>query len=287
VKLARLPDHFAQTVSHRTRYEHRGTDVLVLCYHAIEDDWNARFSVTPSALKRHVEFLMCHGYRLTTFSDAIATPIAPRTAAITFDDGFRSVIERAFALLSDLGVVATVFVPTEFIDSGRPPRWGGGLEEWIGTEHESKLLPLSPSELVELADAGWEVGSHTCTHPHLRRLGSADLARELSESRRRCSEFVGRPCVSLAYPYGDVDERVRTAAEKAGYRHACTLPRRFHDATPLAWPRVGIWHGENQRTFALKISPTFRRLRRFRVWELAADARVATRRLREKGRLDR
>jgi peptidoglycan/xylan/chitin deacetylase (PgdA/CDA1 family) len=270
-------------VSHSSRDEEASSDVLVLCYHAIEDDWTARLSVTRSTLKQHVEFLLRRGYRLTTFSEAIAKPVAPRTAAITFDDGFRSVIECAFALLSDLGAVATVFVPTAFIDNGRPPMWEGGLSDWIGTEHEAKLLPLSQPELVELADAGWEIGSHTCTHPHLRRLGSAELAWELAESRRRCSELVGRPCVSLAYPYGDVDERVRVAAGEAGYRYACTLPRRFHDATPLAWPRVGIWHGEDQRTFALKISPTFRRLRRSRVWELAADARLATRRLREEG----
>jgi peptidoglycan/xylan/chitin deacetylase (PgdA/CDA1 family) len=270
-------------VFQRSREERAMPDVLVLCYHAVDDAWTARFSVTPATLKHHVQFLLRRGYRLTTFSEAITAPVAPRTAAITFDDGFRSVIERAFTLLSDLGAVATVFVPTAFIDSARPPRWEGGLAEWIGTEHESKLLPLSQSELVNLAEEGWEIGSHTCTHPHLTRLGSAELARELTESRQRCSELVGRPCMSLAYPYGDVDERVRAAAEAAGYRHACTLPRRFHDAAPLAWPRVGIWHGEGQGTFALKISPTFRRLRRSRVWELAADARVAARGPREEG----
>jgi peptidoglycan/xylan/chitin deacetylase (PgdA/CDA1 family) len=270
-----------QAVSHRSRDQDASKDVLILCYHAIEDDWKARLSVTPWLLKQHVDFLLRQGYRLTTFSEATATTVAARTAAITFDDGFRSVIERAFPLLSDLGAVATVFVPTAFIDTKRPPRWEGGLAEWIGTEHESKLLPLSQPELVELADAGWEIGSHTCTHPHLTRLGSADLTRELTDSRQRCSEFVGRPCTSLAYPYGDVDERVRAAAEEAGYRHACTLPRRFHDATPLAWPRVGIWHGDYPRKFALKVSPAFRRLRRSGAWRVVADTRVALRRLRE------
>lgn len=263
---------------HRNRDSNERGDTLVLCYHAVEEDWDARFSITPATLRRHVEFLLRRGYRLTTFGEAVSSPTDRKTAAITFDDGFRSVAEQALGLLSEVGVVATVFVPTAFIDSGGSPSWEG-LSDWIGTDHEAKMLPLSQSELVELAERGWEIGSHTCTHPHLSRLAADDLARELAESRRRCSELMGRPCVSLAYPYGDADERVRLAAATAGYHYACTLPRRFRDPSPLMWPRVGVWHGDTGRTFALKVSPAFRRLRRSSLWALLADSRVAARRL--------
>ena len=74
-------------------------------------------------------------------------------------------------------------------------------------------------------DAGWEVGSHTRSHPRLSQVeDDAELADELEGSRRVCEERLGRPCQSIAYPYGDHDERVVAAAGRAGYRYGLTLP---------------------------------------------------------------
>jgi peptidoglycan/xylan/chitin deacetylase (PgdA/CDA1 family) len=248
----------------------RGTDVLVLCYHAVNERWPAALSVTPDAFRRQLDFLVDRGYNAVSFTEAVFAPPARRTVAITFDDAFRSVKEQAFPLLAERGFVATVFVPTSFLDNGQPASWSG-VSQWLGTEHEQQMLPLTRGELMELAGAGWEIGSHTCTHPRLTQLGDRELAWELASSRQRCSDLIGRPCVTLAYPYGDFDERVRRAAETAGYEAACTLPARFRTAVPLAWPRVGIWHDDSDRTFALKVSPALRRLRRSFLWG-AADA---------------
>ena len=257
----------------------RRPDVLVLCHHAIDDSWPAELSVTPDNFGRQLDLLLERGYQATTFTEAVLSPRAARMVAITFDDGFRSVIELAFPLLRERGLVATVFIPTSFVDADHAASWDG-VSRWLGTAHESKLRPLSQPELVELADSGWEIGSHTCTHPHLTQLDDAKLAWELTESRRHCSELVGRPCLSLAYPYGDFDQRVRDAAAAAGYRAACTVPTRFHRATPLAWPRVGVWHDDTDRTFALKVSPTVRRIRRSPLWAVLDTLRLAWGRLR-------
>jgi peptidoglycan/xylan/chitin deacetylase (PgdA/CDA1 family) len=254
-------------------------DVLVLCYHAVDETWPADLSVTPAAFERQLDFLLDHEFEFTTFADAVTSPSARRTVAITFDDAFRSVLERAFPLLQERQLVATVFVPAAFVDAGRPASWDG-VAGWLGTEHEQKMLPLSRAELLDLAEAGWEIGSHTCTHPRLTQLGDRELAWELASSRQRCSDLIGRPCVTLAYPYGDFDERVRRAAETAGYEVACTLPRRFHAPVPLAWPRVGIWHDDSDRMFALKVSQTFRRARRSPLWSLLDRGRLTMSRVR-------
>lgn len=254
-------------------------DVLVLCYHAVDETWPAELSVTPAAFERQLDFLLERGFEFTTFAQAVTSPPARRTVAVTFDDAFRSVVDVAFALLRTRQLVATVFVPTAFVDGAEPASWDG-VTRWLGTEHERKLLPLSQAELLELADAGWEIGSHTRTHPHLTRLGDAELASELESSRDRCSELVGRPCPTLAYPYGDFDERVRQAAEAAGYEAACTVPTRFHAPVPLAWPRVGIWHDDGERIFAVKVSPTVRRARRSPVWSVLDRGRLTMSRLR-------
>jgi peptidoglycan/xylan/chitin deacetylase (PgdA/CDA1 family) len=255
-----------------------GADVLVLCYHAVDETWPVDLSVAEDKFERQLDSLLSRGYQAATFHQAVFGPTPQRTLAITFDDGFRSVAERAFPLLAERGLVATVFVPTSFIDAGTAASWEG-VSHWLGTEHERKMLPLTRAELLELSAAGWEVGSHTCTHPHLTRLGDDELAWELAESRRRCGEVLGRPCVTLAYPYGDWDERVRRAADRAGYEAACSLPRRFPSPTPLAWPRVGIWRDDGDRTFAFKVSPTLRRVRRSPLWGIVDAARLTLGRL--------
>jgi peptidoglycan/xylan/chitin deacetylase (PgdA/CDA1 family) len=98
-------------------------------------------------------------------------------------------------------------------------------------------------------------------HPHLTELGDRELARELCASQEACEHHTGTPCVSIAYPYGDVDARVTAAAARAGYLHGAALPVRWHRPRPLEWPRVGVYHGDSQRRFALKASRTVRAVR--------------------------
>jgi peptidoglycan/xylan/chitin deacetylase (PgdA/CDA1 family) len=105
------------------------------------------------------------------------------------------------------------------------------------------------------------VGSHTCSHPRLTTVGDEQLAKELRESKAACEEGMGRPCRSIAYPYGDVDARVIDATRAAGYELAAALPKRHGSRDPLDWPRVGVYHGDDLRRFKLKVSPLLRRLR--------------------------
>ena len=177
---------------------------------------------------------------------------------MTFDDAYRSVLDLAYPILSSLGLPATVFVVTDFADERRPLEWPG-IDHWRGGPHEPELRGLNWKELAELADSGWEIGSHTRTHPRLTRLSDEALARELEESRARCEQVLQRPCRSLAYPYGDFDGRVVAAAAKAGYTAAAieglVRPR------PLAWPRVGVYRENSMTHFRLKVSPTLGELR--------------------------
>jgi peptidoglycan/xylan/chitin deacetylase (PgdA/CDA1 family) len=245
------------------------TDVLVLCYHAVSERWPADLAVTPARLDAQVRFLLARGYRGATFQDAITAPPTPKTLAVTFDDGFRSTFERGVPVLSRLGVPATIFVVTDLVGAAEPMVWPG-IDHWLRGPYEAELAPISWSELRQLADAGWEVGSHTSTHPRLTDCDDASLERELRASRTRCEDRLGRPCRSIAYPFGDVDGRVVRAAADAGYSAACTLPDRLHEPSPLAWPRVAVWRADTGIRFRIKVSPPFRQLRGSRAWPTVA-----------------
>jgi peptidoglycan/xylan/chitin deacetylase (PgdA/CDA1 family) len=245
---------------------------VVLCYHAVSETWSAPLSVTPQELERQIRLLLARGYRGETFTGAIAGSRDARTVAITFDDAYRSVFELAFPILSRVGFRATVFVPSAFADSDAPMAWPG-IDHWLGGPHEAELRPMSWDQLRRLAEAGWEIGSHTRSHPRLTRLDDESVARELAGSRRDCEQGLGRPCRALAYPYGDHDERIVRAAREAGYAAACSLPAGRHRPDPLCWPRIGIYHPDDRLRFRLKVSPAVRRLRASRAWALVSTLR--------------
>jgi peptidoglycan/xylan/chitin deacetylase (PgdA/CDA1 family) len=250
-------------------------DVLVLCYHAVSDGWPSPLAVAPDRLERQLAMLVRRGYRGATFERAVTAPPASRTLAVTFDDGYLSVLTHARPILDRLGLPATVFVPTDFVGTEAPMQWPG-IDHWVGDVHEDELRGMTWEQLGSLRDAGWEIGSHTCSHPRLSRLGDAALADELRESRRACADRLG-DCRTLALPYGDGDARVLTAASEAGYVAVAGLPGR---GTPSAgWRRVGVYPADGQGRFALKVAPPVRRLRRSGLARpLEAAARIRPRR---------
>jgi peptidoglycan/xylan/chitin deacetylase (PgdA/CDA1 family) len=247
-------------------------DPLALCYHAISEHWPADLSTTPERLESQLGTLVVRGYRGVTFSELATGTMAGGPLAVTFDDGYRSVIDLALPIMRRLGLPGTVFVVTDYLENPSPMRWPG-IDQWAGGIHEHELEPLSPDDLRSLADEGWEIGSHTRSHPRLTELGPRAIEHELRESRESCERVLGMPCRSIAYPYGDVNDSVIAAAATAGYSAGATLPGRFDQAGPLAWPRVGIYHSDGARRFALKVSPAIRRLRHSRAWSLLDRAR--------------
>jgi peptidoglycan/xylan/chitin deacetylase (PgdA/CDA1 family) len=242
------------------------SDTVVLCYHAVSERWPAALSVTPQALERQLELLVERGYEGATFRDTALGTRGRRTVAVTFDDAFASVLELARPILDRLGLPGTVFVPTDWPERGEPMRWPG-IDQWMGGEYEPELRSLTWEQLAELAAQGWEIGSHTCSHPRLTTLADAALEAELRESRMECERRLGLPCTTLAYPYGDYDARVSAAAGRAGYEAACTLPARIHPARPLEWPRVGVFHDDAARRYRLKVSRAVRAVRSSRAWD--------------------
>ncbi len=252
----------------RCECDHRSPvrDVIVLCYHAVHERWPAPLSVTPEALEWQLSTLLRRGYKGVTFHQAVNGPGSGRHVAVTFDDAYLAVLEVAAPILSRLGLPATVFVPTRYPDRPDEPMAWPGIDRWVHGPYREQLRPMSWRQLEALAERGWEVGSHTRSHPRLTTLGDDALRDELEGSKLDCERALGRPCHSLAYPYGDHDPRVVAAASDAGYASAGTLPGRLRQGGPLEWPRVGVYQADGGWRFRLKVSPAVRRLRASALW---------------------
>lgn len=233
---------------------------LILCYHAVSDAWPTPLAVRPRTLQAQVRHLQRRGYTATTFTRAVLDPPAKRVFAVTFDDAYRSVMRLAAPVLDAAGVPATVFVPTRFIGSEVPMSWPGD-GGWSNGPHASELIPMSWAELESVAERGWEIGSHTVSHPKLPELDPDAARDELVASKIECERRLGAECSSVAYPFGAHDAAVAELAREAGYAAAAGVRPLGDPRDPLRRTRVGIYRGDGAARFALKIAPSVRRVR--------------------------
>lgn len=240
-------------------------DKLILCYHAVSQHWPSPLAVTQERLEEQLSLLARRGYQARTFFDTLTATDGGRYVAVTFDDAYRSVFELALPVLRAAGMPATVFVPTALVGTGEPMAWPG-IDQWLDTPYAHELVGMSWEQLNELADTGWEIGSHSRFHSRLTELEDAALAEELSSSRQDCEVRTGRPCRTLAYPYGAVDGRVVRAADAAGYDAAGAPPLRLPGPRRLRWPRMGVYQRDDPRRFRAKVSPVVRRVWGSPVW---------------------
>ena len=177
------------------------SDVIVLCYHALSPAWEADLALAPDEFERQVDHLLRRGWHPATFADAVLRPPARRTVAITFDDAFMSVKLHAAPILSARGAPATVFAPTAFMSGGMKLAWPG-IDQWLRTEREHELAAMGWDDLRGLADLGWEIGSHTRSHPKLTELDAGALQEELAGSRATSALGSARTAAPSPTPTG-------------------------------------------------------------------------------------
>ncbi len=113
-----------------------------------------------------------------------------------------------------------------------------------------------------LATQGFELGSHTVSHPVLTSLAAEAVESELRQSRQKIETEAGAPCRFLAYPNGgpeDYSAEVMRWAERAGYQAAFSVEDRHAGERPLRWaiPRLRVYHGMPGNIFRAKVSGVY------------------------------
>ena len=172
--------------------------IPILMYHSISKNLEVHRSAyfhtctDPQVFREHIQLLARNGYKTIGLGEAVAKleeGIRPteKLVVLTFDDGFEDFYTEAFPILSTLGYIATVFLPTAYI--GDNPRTFNGT------------TCLTWSQVRELQETGIEFGSHTVTHPQLKTLPTADVERELRSSKEEIEDHLGSQVTSFSYPY--------------------------------------------------------------------------------------
>jgi peptidoglycan/xylan/chitin deacetylase (PgdA/CDA1 family) len=231
--------------------------VSALAYHKVaEIPPTAKYRcnyITPARFDAQLRCLQMAGYSSISFRDYLAyrrgeRRLPHRAVLITFDDGYKSNLEIAVPMLRRRGFTATFFVVAGLL---------GGTNAWDEDELQEPLL--SEADVRSMHALGFEIQSHTLTHPHLTRLSPFDLSHELGDSRRLLEGILDAPVDVIAYPWSEHDADVRQAAADAGYDAGVVLRRRtnFSDTPRFELRRIGI----NDETSLLRFAWDLARLR--------------------------
>ena len=235
--------------------------VLVLCYHGVRSSSRstdgipfANLHVTEDTFEAHCRLIAetCHPIDLSTFVDSQLTerPLPPRPVLVTFDDGYRSVFERARPLLRRYRIPASVFVCSEPIKEQRL-FWFDAVARAEG-EHAvdavralpdderratasacetsaavgDPLAPMTPDHVRQLADEGFAIAAHTSSHAPLGQSAPAVQHDEIDSCRAMLESWTGQRVDALAYPWGAprIDYSLQTVAiaERLGFTTAFT-----------------------------------------------------------------
>ena len=208
--------------------------VLIFCYHRLVD--KIRYpgtEITPAAFEAQMKELKDKGITVISMQDLLAWKrgeknIPPRSAVITFDDGWKSQYEVAWPILKKYGYPVTLFIYTEGVRGGS---LGGG--EAITWE-----------QLADMRDNGVDIQAHSATHQDLReghaitviepggkrsrkKLTGADYEKWVQNEVVGCKELLeqrlGIKVNCYAVPFGNYNEHVKELARNAGYEAMFTV----------------------------------------------------------------
>jgi peptidoglycan/xylan/chitin deacetylase (PgdA/CDA1 family) len=198
----------------------RDRPVPILMYHAVNEPPPGaglpELYVAKDDFEAQMRWLKARGYSAVTMQQVydlwkkgVALPRRP--VVVSFDDGYRSVWTNALPIMKRRGLPGVLNLELSQLTKTDE----GGIAE---------------EQVRDLMAAGWEIDSHTVSHPDLTSLDDAGLRRELVGSRRRIRRKFGRPASFFCYPAGRYDPRIVAAVKAAGYLAATTT--NFGNAGP-------------------------------------------------------
>jgi len=196
---------FTPTATPTATWVKQGPDnviVPIILFHRIAvSPINSQYYVPPDKFEEEIKLLRDWEYTSITTDMLIkaiteGADLPPRPILITFDDGNLNNYTTAFPIMQKYGFSGVLYIVGNRI----------GAEEY-----------LDVNQIMEMAAAGWEVGSHSISHADLTLLEPEDQRYEVVESKELLERKIGVPIRTIAYPFGKSNSSVIDYAHFAGY----------------------------------------------------------------------
>jgi peptidoglycan/xylan/chitin deacetylase (PgdA/CDA1 family) len=174
--------------------------LFVLIYHRVGAGQGQEMDQPLPMFRRQMEWLSSNA-SVVSLADgldrlALGDPFEQDLVAITFDDGYHDVFTRAWPVLRDLALPATVFLATGFMEGESPAPIRAGA---ASTGEPPR--PLGWDQVGEMAATGLlGVGSHTHTHREFDGLSAAEAEEECDRANGLLASRAGVTPDVFAYP---------------------------------------------------------------------------------------
>jgi peptidoglycan/xylan/chitin deacetylase (PgdA/CDA1 family) len=235
--------------------------IPILMYHQISDDVHPEFrnyTATVKAFREQMKILKMLGYETITFDTLLdcregKAKLPRKPIIITFDDGIEDAINNSVPILENSGFKAVYYVTTSYV---------GTKSDWMIPEVNVVFQIASWPKIKSLNSLGFEIGSHSVTHPHLDEVTADECLREMTGSRQTLEDVLGHEVRHMAYPHGAFNKSVRDLAYESGYYTATTCEPVFAKLSDdfLSLPRFNIGMEDTLLDFISKLyiakSPT-------------------------------
>ena len=176
--------------------------------------------------KSEMAWLHGHGYQAVTIDEVMKAwyhhgTLPAKPIVITFDNGYPEQVGFAPHVMARYG-------------------WPGVLNE-ITENH------LTPRQIWPIIHMGWEVDSHSLTHPELTTATPAELWAQVHQSRVYLQKTFHIPSNSFCYPSSHYNAAVIADVKRAGYTNAVTEGDAYAtSADPYLLPRFEIEGGVSE-----------------------------------------
>lgn len=143
-----------------------------------------------------------NGYKLCSAKEYFGTQYKSKMIICTFDDGYENVYRNAFPIMKKYGFTATVYVCPDLI----------GCDNSWNHRDEVNRRHLNHDMISQLAEFGWEIGSHGLSHMNMIRLSDHQLEACLVESKKQLAKY--GEVESFCYPYGIFNLFIKNKVKK-------------------------------------------------------------------------
>ena len=225
-----------------------GTPGAILCYHAVSQR-SAPEVVSVDSLRRQFEMLSLK-YNVITVDQMVAEirqgkSNEPLRIAITFDDGYKGVIQHGLPALREHGLLATAYI--------LPGLWGT-TAKWPSSSPASERRLWDREDAIEWKRSGMGIGSHGMTHKDLSEASASAVDEEVAGSKLALEEVLG-PVAGFCYPWGRSSPLAQQRVEAAGYRYGLAggYSRQHVASDLLALGRITVDHDDSLDDFRMKL----------------------------------
>ena len=181
----------------------------ILTYHNFSNNGSDQWTITPSLFESDMKWLVEQGYKGVSLKDFYEDIEQEKVFVLTFDDGYRDFFDVAMPILDKLNFKATIFIVSGLI---------GFISCWRTADLQPPLLNWD--EIRNIANAGYEIGSHGVYHSDLFRLSREKLDQEIIESRKLIEGKLGVPVVSFSYSWNRCNDEIVSIVREARYKYA-------------------------------------------------------------------